>query len=65
MDAFSQEKTVKVVAFGTFIVRKKAKRMGRNPKTKEEVTIGERHTLVFKPSKMLKDSFQNTVAVAA
>ena len=42
---------VKVHNFGTFIVRTKKSRIGRNPKTKEEVIIGERKVISFKASK--------------
>ena len=42
---------VKIHNFGTFIVRNKKSRIGRNPKTKEEVMIGERKVISFKPSK--------------
>jgi len=42
---------VKIHNFGTFIVRTKKSRIGRNPKTKEEVIIGERKVISFKASK--------------
>ncbi len=42
---------VKIHNFGTFIVRNKKSRIGRNPKTKEEVMIGERKVISFKASK--------------
>ena len=42
---------VKIHNFGTFIVKDKKSRIGRNPKTKEEVMIGERKVISFKPSK--------------
>jgi integration host factor subunit alpha len=48
------EKKVKISKFGTFILRKKNKRVGRNPKTKEEKIISERNVILFKPSKELK-----------
>ena len=48
------EKKVKIAKFGTFILRKKNKRIGRNPKTKEEKMISERNVILFKPSKSLK-----------
>ncbi len=48
------EKKVKIAKFGTFILRKKNKRLGRNPKTKEEKIISERNVILFKPSKELK-----------
>ena len=42
---------VKIHNFGTFIVRTKKSRVGRNPKTKEEIMIGERKVISFKASK--------------
>ena len=49
------DKKVKISKFGTFILRKKNKRLGRNPKTKEEKIISERNVILFKPSKELKE----------
>ena len=46
--------TVKIAKFGTFQVRFKKSRIGRNPKTKEKKTISERKVILFKPSKELK-----------
>lgn len=46
--------SVKLSSFGTFIVRSKNERIGRNPKTGEEVPILPRRVLVFKPSNVLK-----------
>ena len=48
------EKKVKIAKFGTFILKKKNERIGRNPKTKEEKIISERNVILFKPSKELK-----------
>jgi integration host factor subunit alpha len=45
---------VKLSSFGSFIVRKKNQRIGRNPKTGTEVTISPRRVIVFKPSAILK-----------
>jgi len=45
---------VKISSFGTFAVRDKGARMGRNPKTGEEVPIEPRRVLVFRPSHILK-----------
>ena len=47
--------SVKVSGFGTFSVRKKAARIGRNPKTKEEVEITPRRVVTFKASDYLKE----------
>ncbi len=46
---------VKVSSFGSFLVRQKNGRMGRNPKTGEEVPIAPRRVLVFRPSQVMKD----------
>jgi len=46
---------VKIAGFGSFSVRAKATRMGRNPKTGEEVEIEPRRVLSFRASSMLKD----------
>ena len=45
---------VKIAKFGTFEVRVKKSRIGRNPKTKEVKTISQRKVVLFKPSKELK-----------
>ena len=47
--------TVKISSFGTFTVREKGARMGRNPKTGEEVPIQPRRVLSFRPSHIMKD----------
>lgn len=47
--------TVKISSFGTFATRDKGERIGRNPKTGEEVPIEPRRVLVFRPSHILKD----------
>ena len=49
------DKKVKISKFGTFILRKKSKRIGRNPKTKEVKVISERNVILFKPSKEFKE----------
>lgn len=46
--------TVKLSSFGSFMVRKKSQRVGRNPKTGIEVPISSRRVMVFKPSAILK-----------
>ena len=53
------EKKVKIAKFGTFILRKKNKRIGRNPKTKEEKVISERNVILFRPSRELKQLINN------
>lgn len=54
-DALVRGETVKVSSFGSFSVRSKGQRIGRNPKTGEEVPILPRRVLVFRPSHVLKD----------
>ncbi len=51
----SKEKTLKLSKFGTFSIRQKKQRMGRNPKTKKETIISQRNVVLFKPSKEFKD----------
>ena len=53
-DCLVTGETVKLSSFGTFTVRSKTERVGRNPKTGEEVPILPRRVLVFKPSNVLK-----------
>ncbi len=54
-DELARGETVKLSSFGSFAVRNKGERIGRNPKTKQEVMIDPRRVLVFKPSQVLKD----------
>ena len=54
-DALVSGETVKISSFGTFSVRDKNARMGRNPKTGEEVPINPRRVLTFRPSHLMKD----------
>ncbi|MGA2151973.1 MAG: integration host factor subunit alpha [Geobacteraceae bacterium] len=49
------EGKVKIGGFGSFAVRKKAARIGRNPFTGETITIAPRKVLIFKPSPVLKN----------
>ena len=49
------EKKLKLSKFGTFTIRKKKSRIGRNPKTKETKMISSREVVLFKPSKEFKD----------
>ncbi len=49
-----QEKKLKISNFGTFSIRKKRSRIGRNPKTKEKKIISDRNVVLFKPSKDFK-----------
>jgi len=50
---------VKISSFGSFLVRDKNGRIGRNPKTGEEVPIDPRRVLVFRPSQVMKDRINN------
>lgn len=54
-DALAKGENVKVSGFGTFLLRDKAERVGRNPKTGVEVPITPRRVLTFRASQMLKD----------
>ena len=47
-------KSVKIASFGSFSVRQKRERLGRNPKTGQEIPITPRRVLIFRPSQMLK-----------
>ena len=49
------ETKLKLSKFGTFSIRSKKSRIGRNPKTKEPKTISDRHVVLFKASKEFKD----------
>jgi integration host factor subunit alpha len=53
-DCLAQGETVKLSSFGSFVVRSKGERVGRNPKTGIEVPIEPRRVMVFKPSNILK-----------
>jgi integration host factor subunit alpha len=53
-DCLERGETVKLSSFGSFVVRKKGQRIGRNPKTGKEVPISPRRVMVFKPSAILK-----------
>ena len=54
-DALVAGQQVKISSFGTFRVREKKARVGRNPKTGEEVPINPRRVLTFRPSHLMKD----------
>ncbi|MFG1287093.1 integration host factor subunit alpha [Xanthobacter autotrophicus] len=53
-DCLARGETVKLASFGSFVVREKGQRIGRNPKTGQEVPIAPRRVMVFKPSSILK-----------
>ena len=50
-----KKRSVKIYKFGTFSIRSKKSRIGRNPKTKESKVISERDVVLFKPSKEFKE----------
>lgn len=54
-DALVNGEQVKISSFGTFSARDKSARVGRNPKTGEEVPINPRRVLTFRPSHLMKD----------
>ena len=58
-DSIYNNKILKISNFGTFFLKRKKKRVGRNPKTKEEKIISERNVISFKPSKELKQLINN------
>ena len=55
LEYLKKEKKIKLSKFGTFSVRRKKSRIGRNPLTKEEKIISDRDVVLFKPSKEFKD----------
>ena len=57
--ALARGEMVKISSFGSFAVRQKGKRVGRNPKTGEEVPINPRRVLVFRASHALKHQINN------
>jgi integration host factor subunit alpha len=61
-DSLSKGDTVKLSSFGSFSVRQKGGRMGRNPKTGEEVPIKPRRVLVFRPSHVLKERINTALS---
>lgn len=54
-EALANQEKVQLVGFGTFEVKQRAERVGRNPRTKEEIKIPASKAPVFKPGKDLKD----------
>jgi integration host factor subunit alpha len=58
--ALAEGEIVKISSFGSFGVRQKGQRVGRNPKTGEEVPILPRRVLVFRASHVLKDKINKT-----
>lgn len=63
-DTLAAGETVKLSSFGSFVVRDKGQRIGRNPKTGVEVPISPRRVMVFKPSNILKARINGDTADA-
>tara|TARA_B100001540_G_C15285115_1_gene407768 strand:- start:217 stop:510 length:294 start_codon:yes stop_codon:yes gene_type:complete len=59
LKSLKEKGKVKISNFGTFTLRHKKSRIGRNPKTKKEAIISERNVVLFKPSKFLKNKINN------
>ena len=55
VDNLIKERKIKISNFGTFSIKSKKSRIGRNPKTKEEKMISSREVILFKPSKDFKN----------
>ena len=55
IDSLKSDKKLKLSKFGTFTVRNKKSRVGRNPLTKEQKIISDRNVVLFKPSNEFKD----------
>jgi integration host factor subunit alpha len=60
-DALTRGEMVKISSFGSFAVRQKGQRVGRNPKTGQEVPISPRRVLVFRASQALKQQINNGI----
>ena len=61
-DALERGEMVKISSFGSFAVRRKGQRVGRNPKTGQEVPISPRRVLVFRASHALKNQINQSLA---
>lgn len=59
-DALIRGEAVKISSFGSFTLRQKAQRIGRNPKTGKEVPILPRKVIIFKPSHVLKNRINSS-----
>ena len=55
MSSFKENNKIKITSFGTFLKKRKNKRIGRNPKTKEKKIISARNVITFKASNFFKD----------
>lgn len=65
VDALTRGETVKISSFGSFSVRQKGRRIGRNPKTGDEVPILPRKVLVFRASHVLKNKINRALTKPA
>jgi len=65
VEALARGESVKISSFGSFTVRDKGQRVGRNPKTGQEVPILPRRVLVFRASNVLKSLINGTVGAKA
>src|SRR5580658_8209513 len=63
-DALERGEMVKISSFGSFAVRRKGQRIGRNPKTGQEVPINPRRVLVFRASHLLKEQINTALSKA-
>lgn len=54
-EALAQGQRVEIRGFGSFVMRRRAPRLGRNPRTGESVQVAEKRTIHFKPGKALRD----------
>ncbi|MHA1548715.1 MAG: integration host factor subunit alpha [Alphaproteobacteria bacterium] len=63
-DSIVRGEQVKLSSFGSFLVRSKGERIGRNPKTGEEVPISPRRVMVFRPSNVLKQRINDSLSGA-
>jgi integration host factor subunit alpha len=62
VNGLARGETVKVASFGTFTTRRKAGRVGRNPKTGAAAPISPRTVVVFRPSQILKERVRHALA---
>ena len=60
--ALARGEPVKIPSFGTFAVRHKGERIGRNPKTGEAASVSARRVLAFRPSHILKDRIDDALS---
>ena len=61
VSSLKKEKKLKISKFGTFSIREKKARMGRNPKTKEKKNISKRNVVLFKASKDFRKLINNNI----